>query len=199
LHWHAGSPYCVPTSTSPCLPSSSWLAPVYIPTNVELPPSLVPAANVVQIQATLAPSRTTCATMGCKLTRIRRDCGRRSCKAHCLEAGARGSPCPSPAHHGSTMEIVHHNYPLLAPALPPIALPSMTGLAPPSNMFIMPPPPIQLQINPTLQATVSQVSSTLPPSSSLDACANPQFASHMSSIFMEQWAAQQRLQEEQRK
>jgi hypothetical protein len=75
----------------------------------------------------------------------------------------------------------------------------MTGLAPPSNMFVTPPPPIQIQIDPALRATAPpQVTSAPPPSSSIDARANPQFASHMSSIFTEQWATEQRLREEQR-
>ena len=165
--------------------------------------TLLPSlSNVVQIQATCAPSsshRITCATLGCKSTRIRRDCGRRSCKAHCLEASAPGCPCPSPAHRVSTTEMVLHNHPSLAPAPPTIALPSMTGLAPPSNMLFTLPPPIQLQIDPTLQVMdPPQVSSALPPFSSLDAHANPQFASHMSSIFTEQWVTEQRLREEQR-
>jgi hypothetical protein len=59
----------------------------------------------------------------------------------------------------------------------------MTGLASPSNMFVMPSPPVQLQIDPALQAIV-------PPQPSIDARANPQFVSHMSSIFTEQRATE---------
>lgn len=193
MHWRAGSPYRA--STSPCLPSASQLETTSIPAVVDPSLSLVPVANVVQMQATLAPSRMTCATLGCKSTRIRRDCSRRSCKAHCLEAGRReASGCQSPAHRESTTETARRDHPLLPLALLPTALPSMTGLAPPSNMFVMPPPPIQLQIDPALRATAPpQVTSAPLPSSSIDACANPQFASHMSSIFTEQWVTQRIL------
>jgi hypothetical protein len=69
----------------------------------------------VQIQATFAPSRISCSTLGCKSTRIRRDCGRRASKAHCLEAGG----CQSPAHRGSTTEMACRNHPLL-PLTPPV-------------------------------------------------------------------------------
>jgi len=93
--------------------------------------------------------------------------------------------------------MVPRNHPLLPLALLPMALPSMTGLASP-NMFIMSPPSIQLQIDPTLQATVPfQVSSAPLPSSSIDVCASPQFTLHMSSNFTEQWVTKQRLREEQ--
>jgi hypothetical protein len=68
-------------------------------------------------------------------------------------------------------------------------------------MFVTPPPPIQLQVDPALRVTAPpRVTSAPPPSSSsIDARANPQFASHMSPIFTEQWATEQRLREEQRK
>jgi len=112
-----------------------------------------------------------------------------------LEAGG----CQSPAHRRSTTETARRNHPLLPLAPPPTTLPSMTGLAPPSTMFVTPPPPIQLQIDPALRATAPpQVTSAPPPSSSIDARANPQFALHMSPIFTEQWANEQRLREEQR-
>lgn len=187
-------------STSPSLPSAIQPETASTPAVVDPSLFLVPAANVVPMQATLAPSRISCATLGCKSTRIRRDCSRRSCKAHCLEAGRReANECQSPAHRGSTTETVHRNHPLLLLAPPSTALPSMKGLAPPSNMFVMPPSPIQLQIDPTLRATAPpQVTSVPPPFSSIDARANPHFASHMSPIFTEQWATEQRLREEQR-
>jgi hypothetical protein len=158
-------------STSPSLPSAIQPETASTPAVVDPSLFLVPAANVVQMQATLAPSRISCATLGCKSTRIRRDCSRRSCKAHCLEAGRReANECQSPAHRGSTTETVHRNHPLLPLAPPSTALPSMKGLAPPSNMFVMPPPPIQLQIDPTLRATAPpQVTSVPPPFSSIDA------------------------------
>ncbi|KIM40256.1 hypothetical protein M413DRAFT_446434 [Hebeloma cylindrosporum] len=184
MHWHADFPYRAPTSL--CLPS-----PPSIPIIVDPLVSVVPAANVVQVQPILGPSRISCITLGCKSTRIRRDCGRRSCKAHCLEAGG----CQAPAHRGSTTETMRRNH-----LTPPATLSSTTGLASPSNVVVvMPTPGIPLQIDPTLQATVPpQAPSAAPPSTSIDARANPQFASHMSSVFTEQWATEQRLREEQR-
>ena len=127
-------------------------------------------------------------------THIHRDCDRRACKAHCLEAGG----CQSPAHCRSTTETALLNHPLLPLVPPPIALPSVRGLAPPSNMFVTPSLPIQLQIDPALQATAPQVTSAPPPSLSISTHANAPFASHMSSIFTERWTTEQRLREEQR-
>jgi hypothetical protein len=58
---------------------------------------------------------------------------------------------------------------------------------------------IQLQIDPAFRATAPpQVTSAPPPSPSINARANPQFASHMSPIFTEQWTTEQRLREVQR-
>jgi hypothetical protein len=126
---------------------------------------------------------------------IRGYCSRHSCKAHCLEANG----CQSPAHRGSTTGMTRRNHLLLPLAPPPSALPLMTRLAPPSNMFVTPPPLSQLQIDLALQAAVPpRLSSTAPPSSSIDACASPRFAFHMFWIFMEQWATKQRVREEQR-
>ena len=148
-----------------------------IPAVVDPSLSLVPAANVVQIQATLAPSRISCAVLGCKSTRIRRDCSRRSCKAHCLEAGRQeaSSSCQSPAHRVSTTETAHHwhNLPLLPLAPLHTALPSMPALGPP-NMFVTPPPSIPLQIDPTLQVSSALPSSSAPTLSSLRTC--PRFS-----------------------
>lgn len=138
MYWHNGSPYCA--STLLCLSSASELEITSIPPVVDPSLSLVPAANVVQIQATLAPSRISCVTLGCNSTRIRRDCSQRSCKAHCLAGRQETSGCQSPAHHGSTTETARRNHPLRPLAPPPTVLPSMTELAPPSNMFVMPPP-----------------------------------------------------------
>ena len=99
--------------------------------------------------------------------------------------------CQSPAYRRSTTEMARRNYPLLPLAPLPMALPSITGLAPSSNMFVTQPPLIQLQIDPALQATVPpQMSSVPPPSSSIDACTNSQFVSHMPSIFTERWATE---------
>ena len=44
--------------------------------------------------ALIAPRNATCLMMGCNSTRIRKDCGRRMCKAYCCEAGG----CADPAH-----------------------------------------------------------------------------------------------------
>ena len=85
----------------------------------------------------------------------------------------------------------NHPLPPLAPL--PTPLPSMTGLAPPSNMFVTPPPPIQPRsLGYSFSLTV------LGSSSSIDSLANRQFASHMSSIFAEQWATEKRVRQEQR-
>ena len=64
------------------LPSASQPETASVPAVVDPSLSLILAANVVQIQATLAPSRIPCTSLGCKSTRIRRDCGRYSPVRH---------------------------------------------------------------------------------------------------------------------
>jgi hypothetical protein len=99
-----------------CLLSAGQLETASIPAIVDPSLSLIPAANVVQIQATHTPSRITRSTLGWRIVV--------------------GKQVDVIRHRGPTTETAHHNHPLLPLAPPPTTLHSMTGLAPPSHLYM---------------------------------------------------------------
>ena len=155
-------------------PSFSQLKTASIPAIVDPSLSVTPAANVLRIQATLATSQMSYTTMGCKSTHIHRDCGRHSCRMsiscsprvyHCDGALKSSTAAPCSAARGVSFNNgVGTSFQHVRHTAP-------TNLAPNRPRF----------------SSHSSSSSVLG-LSSIDARANPQFASHMSSIFTEQWA-----------
>ncbi|KAF8807014.1 hypothetical protein BYT27DRAFT_7167355 [Phlegmacium glaucopus] len=175
----------LPGSRSPSL--SPLLA-----SNTQLPafsgPEFLASSPTLRSQATHlspslpAPHKSTCPTLGCNSTRIRKGCGRRMCKAHCIEAGG----CVDPAHKSS--------HPMsksfMVAASPPTPLPSVPA-APPSNTFSM-------NLDPRLyQSTVAMAPPRLSPPSTtpIHTRMEPAFASHMSEIFSTQIALEETLRE----
>ncbi len=116
-----------------------------------------------------------CNAIGCKSSRLRKDCSRQRCKTHCIEFGG---GCSSPAHKSG------HSVPT------PIILQQMQPtpqVAPPSS----------LPIDPVL--ITASVPSNPSPAASVSASRGLVHASHMAPIFTEQWATEQRIREEHRK
>ncbi|KAF8152443.1 hypothetical protein B0H34DRAFT_861722 [Crassisporium funariophilum] len=149
--WLAGSRA---PSLSPRLGSTNQLPAVAQPGG-PAPLSFYPVPGIGD--ALVPPRKPTCLTVGCNSTQIRKDCGRRMCKAHCREAGG----CADPAHKGSQLTAI----PYMAAAPPPATpiFPVHTHLAgAPLNGSSMPPS----SIDPNLPQAQSQVQ-MCPPSPSL--------------------------------
>ena len=135
----------------------------------------------------VALRKSSCPVMGCNSTRIRKDCGRRMCKAHCREAGG----CADPAHKVSQSNAI-----------------SFMATAPP----IATPPTIPVPIHPA----VVLVNKSSTPASSIDpnlfqhqvqtpfasssrvpvhSQTEPVFTSHISQVFSLQMAREEQMRE----
>ncbi|KAF8957662.1 hypothetical protein BDZ97DRAFT_1924400 [Flammula alnicola] len=164
FRWLAGSRT---PSLSPRLGSTNQLPAVAQPGG-PAPLSFYPAPGIGD--ALVPPRKPTCLTVGCNSTRIRKDCGRRMCKAHCREAGG----CADPAHKGSQSTAI----PYMAAALPPA-----TPIFPAQSQVRMRPP-----------------SPSLAPSSRVPVHTRtePAFASHMSPVYTAQMALEEQMRENNR-
>lgn len=136
---------------------------------------------IVAAAPTAPAAKALCNAIGCKSSRIRKDCSRQRCKAHCIEFGG---GCFSPAHKSG------HSVPT------PIILQQMQ----PTPDVI---PPSSLPIDPVL-ITASVPSNPSPPAAATSSVSTsrapaPVHASHMAPVFTEQWATEQRIREEHRK
>ncbi|KAF8956528.1 hypothetical protein BDZ97DRAFT_1925426 [Flammula alnicola] len=190
FRWLAGSRT---PSLSPRLGSTNQLPAVAQPGG-PAPLSFYPVPGIGD--ALVPPRKPTCLTVGCNSTRIRKDCGRRMCKAHCREAGG----CADPAHKGSQSTAI----PYMAAAPPPATpiFPVHTHLATASlNGSSMPPS----SIDPNLPQAQSQVrmrppSPSLAPSSRVPVHTRtePAFTSHMSPVYTAQMALEEQMRENNR-
>ncbi|EDR05518.1 uncharacterized protein LACBIDRAFT_329483 [Laccaria bicolor S238N-H82] len=174
FHWLAGSRT---PSLSPHLASTSQLPAVDQPV---LLTSISDAAG-----APPASQKQSCITMGCSSTRIRKGCGRRMCKAHCLEAGG----CANPAHKASQSTTAPYTVAVPPPPTPvfpvhmnPIGVPRSTPAG-----FIEPNPP-QGPLN-------GAASSSCVPR---NARTEPAFASHMTELYTAQMAREEQMTEDRR-
>lgn len=113
-----------------------------------------------------------CRTLGCKSRRIRKDCRRRQCKKHCIEAGG----CLSPPHLVS----------------------KETACQDPISTAPNPAIPPSSSTNPLLSQNHPQQQQKLPPAMPATAAVQPIFSSHMSPIFTQQMAVEQELQAKRR-
>lgn len=177
FRWLAGSRT---PSLSPRLASTSQLPAVDQHGGPVLLTSISDAAG-----APPASQKQSCATMGCSSTRIRKGCGRRMCKAHCLEAGG----CADPAHKALQSTTAPYTVAVPPPPTPifpahmnPIGVPRSTSAG-----FIEPnPPPGPL--------TGAASSSCVP----RNARTEPTFSSHMTELYTAQMAREEQLREDRR-
>ena len=146
----------------------------------------------------------TCAALGCKSTRLRKDCSRWRCKAHCVELGV---GCSSSAHKGTSMiappsaqpiiPVVHADQNTILPLSP-----APTRVLGSSHVFPLPPTASSSStsgsvIDPALsQMFMPTPVPHLPPIAQCLASSGPTHASHMTLVFTEQWATEQRLRAE---
>ena len=139
--------------------------------------------------------KATCLAMGCHSTRIRKDCGRRMCKAHCCEAGG----CADPAHKGSrTTSISILAGPPPSVTLAPVSSALVHHAAAPLNTLSTP----TSSIDPNLLQGQVQMALTPVASSShapMPVHTEPVFASHISQVFTSQMAREEELRESSRR
>ena len=138
-------------------------------------PNLLP----MQLAAT---QKATCLTMGCNSTRIRRDCNRRMCKAHCLESGG----CTDPAHKRTQPTAIPYEAPAQPIEVPAPLLPIITPPAENLKLVGARPPNSSNSIYPTkiLKAPVLQPTHT-----------EPTFSSHITQVFTMQMALEEQMRE----
>lgn len=141
-----------------------------------------------------APRKATCLTMGCNSTRIRRDCNRRMCKAHCLESGG----CTDPAHKRTKPITISYETPHAAPTLPidsevsaPLLLPTIT--LPAENLVGTQAPNSSDSTGPTNHDLLrSQLSK---PPVLQHTHTEPSFSSHITQVFTMQMALEEQMRE----
>lgn len=182
------------------------LSPSTLPGSDDLEPisSLVAGPSI--ILATDPPSKMTCAALGCKSTRLRKDCSRWRCKTHCVELGV---GCSSSAHKGTSLIVppsIQSIIPLASHAVQNTILPlSAINPAPTQVLSVFPLPPSASSsssgsvIDPALSQMFAPTPIPhLPPIAQRSASSGPTHASHMTPVFTEQWATEQRLRAEKR-
>ena len=164
------------------------LSPTTLPGSDDLEPVSSPpaAASTTLAAAPVAAARTTCCAIGCKSSRLRKDCSRQRCKTHCIELGAGcTSVAHKPSHSVPTSVILQQMQAASNEAcvvLPPVSVPSNPPSAPvPAIDPVLLPVPVPSN----------------PPSAGGSSRA-PVHASHMAPVFTEQWATEQRIREENR-
>jgi len=146
-----------------------------------------PAQNLLPMQLA-APRKATCLTMGCNSTRIRKDCGRRMCKAHCLEAGG----CTDPAHKRTQPIAISYGVPALPIAVPAPRLPITTH--PATDLITTQLPNSSLNsTGPTNHDLLRSQLQTAPVSRPTHT--EPSFASHITQVFTTQMALEEQMRE----
>jgi hypothetical protein len=152
-----------------------------------------PGAGGVHAYPLVVPRKPNCVTKGCNSKRIRKGCGRRMCRAHCIEAGG----CADPAHKGSdtsAMSYTESAPPTTAPRpfaveTTPALTTSTTTAASTSSQVIDPRLLCQSEIQIAIPPPAP--SSTAP----MRTLNEPAFTSHMTDLYTTQRALEENMRE----